>query len=393
MANYLGAGGGYLAPPKPKKAGSSLAEALSGYPILGGSSDTFGLQHPRGIDVGGLFPQTPTAYKPQAPVQKVQTPRITPTVTPTADTSYQTQTINAPTISAPAQTFDLKTDPALQAAYAYTGRSDEDARAQAVADRTRLVEQAGLSNLAAALGLGSDVAQVAASNPFSSAANLKHSLTENEDQLQTSFDRGQQDVSHSLATALGNLARQNTEDTHDFNQQANAQNLFYSGYRQKQLGKQADAYNRAVGEQNYQADTAKSRAKTDLATALAAQTRGYQQALADLAAQVQNQGGSISNALAAALGQNLQQRIAAEQAARDRAIQLALSSGQVFTGRYDGNGNPIFTTPSSGSSGSGGGGGSTPPDETPGLATSILNAAPATQLATPSTSIRYRRIQ
>lgn len=273
MANQTA--GGYLAPRKPRK--PSLASAMAGYPILPNGEDTFGLEHPRGIEVS-LTPQAPKPYTPPKP-QTYSTPvaAAKPPSTPTVATGF-----TQPTTPSGGSVYDLSTDPALQQVYAYAGRADADARAAATADKTRLVEQAGLADLARSLGLGDTVADVAASNPFSSAANLKH----------------------SYETGAESLSTQKQQNTGDF-LNALDPSLFYSGYKRRQLGRLADAFQKAQAEN----------------------TRGYQQGLSDLAAAVQNQSAGIGSALAQALAGNEQQRLAAEQDARDRAVQNAINTG------------------------------------------------------------------
>jgi hypothetical protein len=265
--------GGYLAPPKRRS------------PLT--SSDPFGFRTARNTFGFDTRNGPSAAAVPARPARPVAAPTAVapraPVVTPTADTAFA-----QPQAPGGGSIYSLDTDPALQQAYAYTGRADQEAQAQAVADKTRLVEQAGLPDLAAALGLGGNVAQVASGNPFSTAANLKH----------------------SYQTAAEDLSRQNTDNRHNFDEQANQENLFYGGYHDTQLSKLADAFARAQAEN----------------------TRGYQGGLSDLGGSVQNQLAQIGSALIAAQQQNDQLRMQAQQDARDRALQLALAGGGDTTG-------------------------------------------------------------
>lgn len=297
---YASASGGYITPAKPKT--PRLASAMSRSPVVGGGTDAFGLRQRGSVDFENLFPQ-PRRYTPPQP-QKAAPARVYQMRAPVDQTPTVNTTFTQPQ-AGQGQLYDLNTDPALQQVYAYTGRADEDARAQANADRSRLIEQAGLPDLAAALGLGSSVADVARANPFSSAANLRH----------------------SYELAAEQLAKQNQVNRETFDEQANAANLFFSGYRQQELARLADAF----------------------ATAQAENTRGYQGGLSDLSSTVQDRVAAIGSALAQALAGSQADRIRALQEARDRRIQTALAAGWTFGG-FDANGEPILTPPAGGSS-------------------------------------------
>lgn len=151
--------------------------------------------------------------------------------------------------------YDINTDPALQQIQALTGLNDQQARASAtqqIRDQLLAYGDAGLAGQAA-LGGDSTLAQAASANPTST---------------------------------LAQLGQQKTRNLKTLDDQLNAQNLSFGGYRINQ----------------------ESQAAQD-----------YQNALAQAAAAVNSNIGSIQSALQAALNQDAMQRanglFTAEQAA------------------------------------------------------------------------------
>lgn len=236
--------GGYLRPR------SSLATQI-GSPLLGGgtsAANPFGLASIKSGSQAkpapvGLAPATTGSNSAATPAAGLQVP---PAAAPAA-----AQTTTAPA----AASYDFTADPALQQVVAYAGKTDAEAQAQALRDKTQLVEQYGDPNLAAALGLGADVANVAKNNP---------------------------------ASLLGRAKTSHDQSLNQLEDQLNKDNLFYSGYRTKQLSQDA---------------------------------QNYQNGLADLSSQVQGKLSGIDSALAQALGTDEYNVLQAEQAARDRQLQ------------------------------------------------------------------------
>lgn len=104
------------------------------------------------------------------------------------------------------QGYDFSSDPVFQQAQAIIARTEEEARAAAIARKTAIAEQYGD---ATGLRLGSSVEQIAKNNPFSVVASMKRGYEQGVNRL---------------------------ED------QLNKANLFYSGWRGTELGNASTAY-------------------------------------------------------------------------------------------------------------------------------------------------------
>lgn len=143
----------------------------------------------------------------------------------------------------------------------------------------------------------------------------------------------------SPTSTLAQLGQQRDRNTKALTEGLNADNLLYSGYRV----------------------TAEQQAAQD-----------YQSQLAKAAADVSGGLDTISGNLAGALGQNQQSRIAAEQAARDRAVQSAITTGSGAAG------DPLAAAAAAGA----GGGGAGQPFLPPGVTANTPIAGPLGSMLT-----------
>jgi hypothetical protein len=149
--------------------------------------------------------------------------------------------------------YDITTDPALQAITALTGRSDEDAQAQAMNQRQGQLLGYGDANLAQSVLGDPTIAQAAGANPTST---------------------------------LAQLGQRRTQNIHDLTEGLNKQNLFYGGYRVTQEQQAAQDYQNAPAQAAAGVNTNLDTIGSNLATTLA---QNQAQRIAALHAAYQNQ--------------------------------------------------------------------------------------------------------
>lgn len=227
------------------------------------SKDPYGLAPnnragPLGIGATFAAPQKPATTPKVGGIGTVGTPIVdysTPSAVPPNGPS------TAPS-AAEVNSYDLSTDPAYQQIQALVGQSNSQATASALKQRQDLLLAYGDSNLASAvLGKDDPIAAAAGQNPTSTVAQLGQSRDRN---LKTLED------------------------------QLNAANLGYSGYRVTQ----------------------ETQAGQD-----------YQNALANAAAALNQNLDTVGSNLAAALAGNNQQLVSGINSAADRASQASIASG------------------------------------------------------------------
>jgi hypothetical protein len=252
----------YYTPPKPPK----LAQAAA-------SKDPYGLVAGAAQRVGGLAVGAANGFA--TPLAAPKTPGYTPqqvqqslAANPYASKGGYEGSV--PLVIQPQQTptaagvnsYDLSTDPALQQIQSLVGQSNEQANQSALKQRQNLLLAYGDPAIAeAVLGAGDPIAAAAGQNPTSTVH-----------QLATSRDRNLQSLDDQL----------------------NAANLGYSGYRVTQEGQAG---------------------------------QDYQNALAQAAAGLNSNLDQVSGNLAAALAGNNQQIVAGINSAADRASANAAASG------------------------------------------------------------------
>jgi hypothetical protein len=258
---------GYVTPKPPKvpantgygllNPGTTLALAASGRVT---PTNPYGFGGPESGLNSTLSPiSSGAAPVPSASSPKASSPTAAPTTgyTPIGYSPAATP-INTAPVAIP---YDINTDPNVQNVTASTGMSDEQAQASALAQRQQQLLAYGDPALASAvLGASDPTVTAAGQNPSSTLAQL-------------SQERGR-----------------NTKTLED---QLNAANLTFSGYRVTQETQAA---------------------------------QDYQNQLAQAAAAVNSNLGSIGTNLTSALGANQAQRTAAQQAAEAQANQVAIAN-------------------------------------------------------------------
>jgi hypothetical protein len=196
------------------------------------------------------------APSPTAPLPSTQ-PAVTPA--PAGKTAANTPVISpvapkalpapSPAASSLPQ-YDINTDPALQQTRALTGESDQQATADANAQRAAALIAYGDPKLAQAVLGDSNVAASAAGNPNSTVAQLGQQFGRNENQLTEAL---------------------------------NANNLLYSGYRVQQEQQAEQDYQNALANAAGQVQGGLNTISGNLASALASNQQQREQALADAA--------------------------------------------------------------------------------------------------------------
>lgn len=253
----------YYTPPKPPK----LAQAAA-------SKDPYGLATQAGQRAGQLALGAASGFAAPAPAAKTpgytqQQVNASLAANPYASHGgYEgivplvVQPPSGPPTAAGVNNYDLNADPALQQIQALVGQSNDQAQSSALKQRQNLLLAYGDPTVAASiLGPGDPIAAAAGQNPTSTVKQLGQSRDRN---LQT------------------------------LDEQLNAANLGYSGYRVTQ-------------EQQAGQD--------------------YQNALAQAAGGLNSSLDQVGSNLAAALAGNNQQVVSGINSAADRAAQAAATSG------------------------------------------------------------------
>lgn len=272
-------------------------------------------------DTGMVVPPlTPPAVAPSAQPPATVTPPLNPIIDhqPGAaaggDTGTQTQgPSSGASVSGGSATPNLDTDPILAQIKQLATKSDTDARAAAVSGKEQLVETLGDPELAAALGLGSNVAGVAGQNPNSTLAQIL---------------AGHQN-------ALGAI-----------DQGDNRANLFYSSTHAHNLANEGQAY-----------QTNQYNARQDVRGKIGGIDQTLAQALADSQQRIAQAAADASNRILASGGGTLTAADAGAPSSGASSGSGSGGSGGSSSAPTDGTGTGTGT---GGAGGGGGGGTSTP---------------------------------
>lgn len=216
--------------------------------------------------------------------------------------------------------YDYSGDPILGLFNQGAAKSTSDAQGSLLEAQKRSLIGFGSSELAGkVLGQGDPTAAAAGANPFSTLANLGYQYGES----RWSANQQQSELNANANSQLGQLGFQQGLDTNKLNQDLNDRNLWYSSTRPNELG--------ALGQQyGYQ--------RADITRPLQFATERTNRSLAELG---RNELADKS-AAASTIEQTLagyqdtygttqddlrKQRIAAEQAAYERALKMAGVTG------------------------------------------------------------------